>query len=318
MGWCVDNAAVNLAEWALDAGYGLGWSMVRRLPPPVARGLFTGAAELAARRDGPAVRQLRTNLRRAAPQAGADELDALVRAGLRSYARYWREAFCLPTADHEAIYRRVDALTVGREHLLDALTAGRGAVVALPHTGNWDVAGLWLVHALRAWGRPAQFSTIVARLRPESLYRRFVDYRESLGFEILPTSGYAELPLRTLARRLAVNGVVCLLADLDLTRRGVPVTFLGSPARMPPGPARLAADTGAALLPVSCSFTDHPEGWRQEIHPAVPVSEVSAVGPAVQHLADTFGAAITARPQDWHMTQRIWRDRGPRSRPPVP
>ena len=49
--------------------------------------------------------------------------------------------------------------------------------------GNWDLAGVWIVQ--RA-GTP----TVVAeRLQPESLFRRFVRFREGLGFEIVPLTG---------------------------------------------------------------------------------------------------------------------------------
>src|SRR4029078_13543894 len=71
------------------------------------------------------------------------------------------------------------------EPLFEALEQGRGVVAALPHSGNWDLAGLWFVETQRRLGRPARINTLVGRLRPESLFRRFVSYREGLGFEVL-------------------------------------------------------------------------------------------------------------------------------------
>src|SRR5699024_9421729 len=131
-----------------------------------------------------------------------------------------------------------------------AMDAGKGAVLVLPHSGNWDVAGVWLVHT---WGR---FATVAERLKPESLFRRFVDYREKLGFEVFPLSGGEEPPFAALRERLRQGKVVCLLGERDLTGRGVPVEFFGERTSMPAGPAKLAAETGAALLPVHCWFTD--------------------------------------------------------------
>jgi len=86
---------------------------------------------------------LRRNLARVVPQAGEAELDELVRAGLRSYARYWCETFRLPAMNPDLMYEQVDPCIHGRENLDAALAAGRGAIVALPHAGNFDVAGLW-------------------------------------------------------------------------------------------------------------------------------------------------------------------------------
>ena len=94
--------APDLAGALTDAGFAAGWRVVRGLPEPVAREAFRLGADLAARRDGPGVRRLRANLRRVVPAAPPEELDALVRAGLRSYARYWCEAFRLPSMDRAA------------------------------------------------------------------------------------------------------------------------------------------------------------------------------------------------------------------------
>lgn len=296
-------ARLSVGERASELGYAAGWRLVRAVPEPVARWAFRAGADLAARRGGRGTRRLRANLARVRPDLDAAGLDALTRAGLRSYARYWREAFRLPAMDHEALARR--PVVEGREHLETALAAGRGVVVALPHSGNWDMAGLWLV------AHSGPFTTVVERLKPESLYERFVAYRESLGFEILPMTG-GEAPVRGLVRSLRAGKVVCLVADRDLSANGVPVTFFGAPASMPPGPASLAASTGAALLPVGLWFTEDPvtgqEGWHFRIHPPVPVPDRAAVPAATQRVADAFAGDIAEHPEDWHMLQRVWHD----------
>ncbi|GGS48724.1 phosphatidylinositol mannoside acyltransferase [Actinokineospora fastidiosa] len=289
---------MSWGERLADAGYAAGWRLVRTLPEPVATGLFRAGADLAARREGPGARRLRRNLSRVVPQAGAAELDDLVRAGLRSYARYWMEAFRLPSMDLDSVYRRVDAGVTGTEYVDKALADGNGVVFALSHSGNWDAAGVWLV---RAYGR---FTTVAERLKPESLYDRFVAYRESLGFEVVPATGGERNPAVVLAERLRENGLVCLLADRDLTPSGRTVTFFGAETKMPAGPAYLAARTGAALIPVGCWFTE--DGWGVRFHPPLPVAGVRAVPSATQALADVLAADIAAHPEDWHMLQNLW------------
>ncbi|MFW0873720.1 phosphatidylinositol mannoside acyltransferase [Rhodococcoides corynebacterioides] len=288
---------MSLGEQLGAAGYVAGWRVVRALPEGVARRLFDAGADLAARRGG-GPEQLRRNLARVLGTTPADVPDELVRASVRSYARYWREAFRLPSMDLAAQARSIDASVSGKEHLEAALAAGRGAVLALPHSGNWDMAGVWLT---QTHGR---FTTVAERLRPESLYRRFVEYRESLGFEIFPLSGGERPPFEQLRDRLEAGGVVCLLGERDLARHGVPVTFFGEPTRMPAGPARLAVDTGAALLPVHCWFTE--SGWGFSVEPPLDVS--GGVEDATQQLADRFAANIAAHPEDWHMLQPLWWD----------
>jgi KDO2-lipid IV(A) lauroyltransferase len=298
-------------EWAgraADLGHALGWRAVRALPEPVAAGAFERGADLAAWRGGPGVRRLRANLARVLAGSGREpapgELDAVVREAMRSYARYWREAFRLPATDLVALHARLDAAIENTRYLDEALAEGRGVLAALTHSGNWDVAGVWLVEELRRRGLPATLATAAERLRPESLYDRFVAYRESLGFEVLPADGgvAGARTVATLAARLRAGGVVCLLADRDITGGGLPVEFFGAPARMPAGPALLARRTGAALIPFGGWFT--PDGWGLRFHPPVP----SGADPTAttQALADAFATDIAAHPADWHMLQPVW------------
>lgn len=281
----------------VDLGFAAGWGLVRHLPEPLARAAFQAGADLAARRSGPDS-QLRRNLARVVPRASDRELDELVRGALRSYARYWRETFRLPGMNHREIYQQVDSGMVNRSMIDEALDRGKGLVLALPHTANWDVSGIWLV------GHSGTFTTVAERLRPESLFQRFVAYRESLGFEILAASGTDVSAYRLLIQRLRENRVVCLPADRDLSRRGVPVTFFGEETRMPAGPARLAAMTGATLLIVNQTFTA--DGWGLGVHSPMIVHEREEIPAVTQRMADGFAADIAANPVDWHMLQPLW------------
>ncbi|WP_409492848.1 phosphatidylinositol mannoside acyltransferase [Amycolatopsis sp. cmx-11-12] len=280
-----------------DFGYAAGWRLARWLPEQVGSMTFGLGADLAVRRDGGGVRQLRSNLARVVPQADGVELDELTHRAMRSYARYWHEMFRLPSMDHKEVSRKVAQSITGVENLDAALAEGNGAVMALPHSGNWDAAGVWLADYLGG------FTTVAERLKPESLYQRFVSYRESLGFEIVPLTGDSSA-MRVLLKRLRENKAICLVGDRDLTNSGVPVKFFGEQTRMPGGPARLAATTGAALIPAGCWFTE--DGWQIRLHPRIRVTNRSEVPAATQALADIFAGDIAAHPADWHMMQKFW------------
>ncbi|WP_027499601.1 phosphatidylinositol mannoside acyltransferase [Rhodococcus sp. UNC363MFTsu5.1] len=286
---------MSWTERATDLGYAAGWRLVRALPEGVAQSLFNRGADRAARRGG-GPDQLRRNLARVLGVPAAEVPDELIRDSMRSYARYWREAFRLPSMDHAELAERLNANVYGQEHLDKALADGRGVMLALPHSGNWDMAGVWAVH------RFGSVTTVAERLKPESLYQRFLAYREGLGFEIFPLSGGERPPFEQLAERLRQNRVVCLLGERDLAKHGVPVTFFGEPTRMPAGPAKLAIDTGAALLSVHCYFEG--DGWGFQVDP--PVDTSGGVAAATQALADRFAANIAAHPADWHMLQPLW------------
>jgi lauroyl/myristoyl acyltransferase len=278
-----------------DLGYAAGWRVVRAMPEFAARNAFEAGAWYASRGGGP--EQLRKNLARVVGVAAAEVPESLIRASLASYARYWREAFRLPSMNHQILARRLEEAAVGGEHVASALKAGRGAILALPHSGNWDMSGVWLTNT------HGRFTTVAERLKPESLYKRFLEYRESLGFEVLPLTGGSRPPFEILSERLRGNGLVCLMSDRDLTRSGVPVNLFGEPTMLPAGPARLALATGAALLPVHSYYL--PDTAVTSISPPLDTSSGN-VATITQALADRFGANIAAHPADWHMLQPQW------------
>jgi lauroyl/myristoyl acyltransferase len=216
------------------AGYGLGWSVVCRLPESWARRGFRWAAGRAWRRRGTGVRVLEGNLRRViGAQAPGGQLRALSRQAMRSYARYWLEAFRLPVMPAG----RLAAGMRGTGHLETAfgyLAAGRGVVFALPHMGNYDLACAWIV----AQGA-GPVTAVIERVKPESVYDRFVAFREGFGMEVLPASGGTPR-FAILAQRLRAGKVVGLICDRDVTGGGIEVEFFGEKARMMGGPAALA------------------------------------------------------------------------------
>jgi len=293
----VRSSASRALESAKGAGFAAGWALVKALPEWVGRVVFATVADVAWRRHGEGVRQLEANLRRVAPFA---DHRALSRRAMRSYLRYWLEVFRLPVLAPERIV--ADMHMIDEHYLRDAVAAGRGAICALPHSGNWDHAGAWAMHT------GLGLTTVAERLKPESLFDRFVAFRTSMGMEVLALSGGGDVFL-TLARRLRAGGLLCLLADRDLTAGGVEVSFFGEPARMPAGPAALAVATGAALLPTTLWY-DEQGGWGCRIYPPVrapdEVDRRTRVSMMTQAVADAFAESIAAHPADWHMLQPLW------------
>jgi KDO2-lipid IV(A) lauroyltransferase len=269
-------------------GYLLAWRVVKALPEPLARRLFARAGDVAYRRDGKGVRRLRANLSRVVPP---ERLEAVTRAGMRSYLRYWLEAFRLPVMRPDDIVARLTC--VGEDRLRAAYATG--GVAVLPHMGNWDVAGAW------AAATGMKFTTVAERLKPEELFDAFVAFRESLGMEVIPLTGGAANPFEVLSERLRGGALLCLLGDRDLTARGVEVTFFGETAKFPAGPAALALRTGTPLLPVTLWFEG--DGWVVRIHEAVPHTSIREMTQAV---AAAFEEGIRAHPEDWHMLQRVF------------
>lgn len=298
-----------MKERLIDAGFSLGWGLVRKLPEPAARSLFNTGAEIAWRRQGHGVQVLEGNLTRVIPGADGKELRKLSRQALRSYARYYMEAFRLQDYTAEQLDER---MTVNHPNVDTALTHmknGRGVIFALPHMGNFEQAGAWVIN----YGA-GSFATVVERLKPESLFQRFVRFREGLGMEVLPLTGGGAAPFGILAQRLRAGKLICLVTDRDLSENGVPVTFFGETAKISAGSAALAVQTGAALMPVGCWFEGE-TGWGAHVYDEIPIPDSGdrkeKVAAMTQALATTFELAIREHPADWHMLQRVFlRDLG--------
>ncbi|WP_329226164.1 phosphatidylinositol mannoside acyltransferase [Streptomyces canus] len=291
---------MSVQERLTDSLYGLGWGAVKKLPEPVAVRLGRSIADLAWKQRGKGVLRLESNYARVVPDASPERLAELSRAGMRSYLRYWMESFRLPAWSKERIKGGFDPKDL--HYLTEGLAAGKGVILALPHMANWDLAGAWVTTKLET-----PFTTVAERLKPETLYDRFVAYREGLGMEVLPHSGGTAFG--TLARRLRDGGLVCLVAERDLSSSGVEVRFFGEATRIPAGPALLAQQTGALLLPVTLWYDDSPV-MRGRVHPPVEVpgtgTRAEKTSVMAQALADAFATGIAEHPEDWHMLQRLW------------
>ncbi|TKK78678.1 phosphatidylinositol mannoside acyltransferase [Herbidospora galbida] len=295
---------MTLTDRIVASAYTVGWAVVRFVPEKVAAFVFRQIADVMWRRRGKSVRRLESNLARVTG-GGEASLRALSKQGLRSYMRYWMEIFRLPAMDPKQIHARTHSH--GEHHIFDTVASGRGVVIALPHMGNWDAAGIWLVQS----GHP--FTTVMERLKPETLFEKFVAFRTAIGMEVLPLTakgGGTAHAFGTLAQRTRAGGVVCLPADRDLTESGVEVDFFGARTRMAAGPALLALQTGAALLPVIIYFDG--DDWGLDVHPEVPVPDEGTrqekAAALTQGMAAAFEKGIAEHPDDWHMLQRLWLD----------
>jgi len=279
--------------------YFAAWKLLGLLPERSAYALMDWIADQITKRNPSPVQRLRSNYLRVRPDLLEPELEATVKAGMRSYLRYWCDTFRLPLWSSEEI---VGSTTVINDHLLrEALADGKGAIVSLPHAGNWDRAGAYYCET----GAPVV--TVAEHLEPERLFKKFLAYRESLGMEVLDASARS---LAQLSQRLRQGRLIALVADRDLSRNGVAVTFFGHPARMPAGPAVLSIKTGAPLLTAFVRYNE--TGIEIYFEPAIAIPAAGTtqekVAVMIQESATRLESHLVNHLSDWHMLQRIWVD----------
>jgi len=280
--------------------YLLGWKIIGILPEELAYRIFSKLARSMYRKNGRSVQRLRTNYSIVKPGLSSEELEALVLAGLESYMRYWCDTFRIHRWSSARIAKTV---TTSRDDLLRVpMLEGRGVVIALPHSGNWDHAGAYFCNE----GFP--LVTVAEVLKPEKLFKKFLTYREAMGFEVLGLDSRAFL---TLVKRAREKRLIALVSDRDLSASGIEVDFFGYTAKMPAGPAVLAIKEGLPLVAAHVSYTL--SGIHidfQSIEISSNESESVQIAATVQNLARAFEKGIAERPQDWHMLQRIWINEG--------
>lgn len=290
-------------------GYRLGWSAVRALPPGAAYRVFDVVADVSARRGSGGVARLRANYAKVRPELDAAGLDRLVREGMRSYMRYYCDAFRLVDVPPDTLAR--SCRIVGAEECRAVLARGGSVVVFIAHMGNWDLAGAWSTTQL------APVTTVAERLEPEEVFREFLEFRESLGMTILPLTGGPD-PFTGLREAAERGDFIALVADRDLTNGGIEVDFCGHRARMAKGPAALSLLTGAPLYAAAIRYEDNPAvpgsgkgiviDFSPRILPPEEGSTKDKVRVMTQACADHLGAAVTAHTSEWHMLQRVFLD----------
>ena len=234
---------------------------------------------------------------------GVEPTSALAASAAREafdlYARYWHDTFHLRALSPAEINERTEM--EGAEHIDRALEAGRGCIAVLPHMGNWDVAGHWM--AVNGY----RLAAVAEELKPRRLFELFLRHREELGMKIVPLSEGDNVGQR-LAALLADNWVVALVADRNLSGRGVEVEMFGAVRRLPAGPALLSISTGAPLLVCAVYTTEH--GWRIRIGEALEFERTgdtrADVTEFTRRMAAEFERGIAARPPDWHLFQPGW------------
>ena len=231
---------------------------------------------------------------------------------MRSYMRYFYEAFALPGLTPDQRAARVRPV-MGPEVRRDA---SRGSIViALPHMGNWDMVGAWACTEL------AQVLTVAERLEPPDLFEQFVAFRRGLGMRIIGQARGERVfePLVEAAEQ--GRYVIALLADRDLSSSGVEAPLCGCAAHVAAGPAAVAERLGLPLYAATVHYerltgarrraAGGPWGVVIALHrvPAPPgLTGREAVAERTRAWVERIGPELAAHAVDWHMLQAVFDD----------
>ena len=281
-------------------GYRAGAAAARLLPEAAVVPASRLAGRVAARRMRSRRLIVERNLRRVhGPDLGGAELDRLVDDTFASYVHYWLESFRLPGTSPEELERRIS--TVGFERVREALDAGNGLVMALPHLGAWEWAAFWITAC-----RGVEVTAVVEQIEPPELAAWFTGLRNEFGIEVVPFGPDAATACM---KALRAGRLLALPCDRDLAGTGVPVEFFGETTTFPGGPATLALRAGAPLIPATCYF-DIGGGHLGVALEALDTERRGKlredVARITQDLAHSFEDLVRRAPEQWHLLQPNW------------
>jgi KDO2-lipid IV(A) lauroyltransferase len=221
------------------------------------------------------------------------EVARVARRAFQNYGRMLADFVLMGSVRREELSKQVSS--DGLEHVDAALAQGRGAIMAVPHMGSWDVAGSWAA----AKGYPV--SAVTERF-PGSLNDAVVETRQRFGLKVIMLGRPA---VRAITDALRSNGVVALLCDLE-QGPGVGVRFFGRQAVVPGGPAAIAIKTGAALIP-SYVYSVAPSRYHIHLDPPMSWPAAETKESLMQRVVARFEDFIKERPDQWYAFRRMFK-----------
>jgi KDO2-lipid IV(A) lauroyltransferase len=233
-------------------------------------------------------------------QGDGVDVRAAARRVFGHYGRYWAETFWMTPRRRRSVLARTSVENL--EILHRAVASERGIVLALPHVGNWEAAGL------RAAAEGARVLAVAEALPNERIVGWFTRMREMMDIDIVIARKGMRVT-RDLMARLDAGGTVALLCDRDLKGTGVPVTLFGERTTLPAGPIALADRTGADLIPVGTYFK-RGAGHHFILHPPLQIPDVPRTEERIrlgaERLAGVLEEIIRREPEQWHLLLPNW------------
>lgn len=227
------------------------------------------------------------------------ELEAIARKVFRMSARNFGELLRLRHLSDQDLARLVPIAAEDLATLSDARQRGQGIIIATAHMGAFDLLG----HAIGAQGVP--MTVITGRTTSRFLFDAVTHLRQGHNVTMVEPSPAGVRHVIRALRRGEVAGFVC---DYDFFQNGIPVTFFGRETTLPPGPIRIARDTGALVVPMFPYRADDQHRLRVGEPFEVPkTSDIDAdMAAGMDVLRSRLEAGIGATPDQWVLFQRAW------------
>jgi lauroyl/myristoyl acyltransferase len=231
-----------------------------------------------------------------------DSVQHAARSIFRASSRNFVDLMTMPRQSSAAL---LDRLTIkgkdGWAPLDEAVSQGKGVILVACHLGAFDSVG----QVLRARGY--RLTIVTGRTTSRFIFDGVTRLRGSRGAKLVePTPAGVRQAIKAL-RNGECTVFVC---DRDFFQNGREVRFFGRTTTLPPGPVRIARDTGAVVLPVMTRRTAN--GYEMELLPSFTIAKTANLEADMRQgmlqLVDVLERGIRPRVQQWVMFQRVWPD----------
>ncbi len=238
------------------------------------------------------------NLELAWPAMPRDERNDIVDAMYSSLARMMSVFARFPRLDRHNI---TDLIRYdGLEHYLEAKARGKGVLFATAHLGNWELSAF--AHALLS----EPMHVVVRPLDNAGINAVVERYRTLSGNKLIGKWGAG----RAILRALHANDAVGILIDQNvMANEGVFINFFGTPACTGTAFVKIAARTGASVVPGFALWSDREQRYILRFHPAVDMT--GDVPSATARLHGLLESVIREHPEEWLWIHRRWKTRPP-------
>jgi KDO2-lipid IV(A) lauroyltransferase len=242
------------------------------------------------------------NLELAMPEKSAEERRLIVDGVFRSIARVILAVARFPRIGRGNVSKWIRY--EGFEHFEQGLARGRGVLFATAHLGNWELSAF--AHALLT----SPMHVVVRPLDNPLIDRLIASRRRLSGNHLIEKKDFARAIFKALAANEAVGILIDQNASLD---QGTFVDFFGLPACAGTGFAKIAARSGAAVIPGFALWSDQERRYVLRFFP--PVEMTGCAEDDTRRLHAQLEAVIREHPDQWLWIHRRWKTRPPGTLP---
>lgn len=221
------------------------------------------------------------------------ELERMVRRNFDNFGKYVVDFFQTGKITPEALDRMVEVEHI--EYLEQCMSMGKGIIGLSAHIGNWELgANVLARHGCR----------VAAVVRPQptaKLDALFQSRRAGREIRVLPMGGGAS----PVSACLQCGEMVVLLGDLDFSVKEHRVPFFGKLARLPRGPAVLAARTGSPILPAFV-LREADVTFRFCLYPPIMPDQFQSIDDIQKRICSVLEEVIGSHPDQWFAFDPLW------------